>query len=206
MEIIHLTNDNLKEAATKAAQAMRQGGIVVYPTDTVYGIGVDVFNREAVERVRVLKGREHKRPISVIVPDVRSIETCGTMNEAAKILAAKFLPGPLTIVVPAKKNIPEDITFNGGVGVRIPKHDFCSALSKAFGKPYTTTSANRSGLSTPKDIPELMWHFGPKVSEIALIIDAGVLPAGTPSSVVSCLTEKPQLIREGALSRETLGI
>jgi len=204
MEIVRLTETNLKEAAKKAAEVMKKGGIVVYPTDTVYGLGVDVFNKDAVHRVRVLKGREHKRPISVIVPDIKSIEKCGTLNEPAKILAAKFLPGPLTLVLKAKSSVPEDITFNGGVGIRIPKHDFCLALSKAFGKPYTTTSANISGLSTPKDIPELMWHFGPKVADIALIIDAGKLESEVPSTVVSCLDDHPKVLREGAIPRSAL--
>lgn len=206
MEIIHLTKENLKEAAEKAARVMKAGGIVVYPTDTVYGLGVDVFNREAVANVRNLKGREHKRPISIIVPDIKSMDKCGTLNEAAKILAAKFLPGPLTLVLKAKPSVPEDITFNGGIGIRIPKHDFCLALAKAFGKPFTTTSANISGLSTPKDIPELMWHFGPKVAEIGLIVDAGKLESETPSTVVSCLEEKPKIIREGAIGKDALDI
>lgn len=205
MEIVRI-EDGLEKAVKKAAAVLAKGGIILYPTDTLYGLGVDATNPEAVERLRELKGRERKKPIGVVVPDVRSMERCGTLNFAARDLAERFLPGPLTLVLPANPLMPSDVMLNGGIGVRVPKHEFCLALARAFGKPFTTTSANLAGMGTPSTVNDLIWHFGPKVSEISLIVDGGVLASENPSTVVSCVTETPQVIRVGAISREELGL
>lgn len=206
MEIIRLTPDNLSQAAHTAAKVLSAGGIVVYPTDTVYGLAVNALDPEALVRLREFKGREQKRPIAVVVPGIPGIEACGTLTPSARALAEKYLPGPLTLIVPAHENIPEDLTLNGGIGVRVPNDPFCHALADAFGHPYTTTSANFAGLATPKDVIELMWHFGAHISSVALIIDDGERAGGTPSTVVSCLEETPVVIRVGKLSKEELGL
>src|SRR5262249_40502109 len=152
---------NLQDAARKAAEVLARGGIVVYPTDTVYGLGVDAENHEALERLKELKGRDKKRPISVIVSSVEEIEQYATLTDEAKALAEKFLPGPLTLVLTAKDTLAETIGLNGAIGVRIPNNAFCQALAKAFGKPYTTTSANLTGLPPLSSVDKLMWEFGP---------------------------------------------
>jgi len=206
MEIVRLTPDNLEEAAKKASEVLAAGGIVVYPTDTVYGLAVDALDMEALNRLKRLKGRDTKRPISIVVPDLKTMEECGTLNEAARAFASTHLPGPLTLVLPAHPYVPSELTLNGGVGVRIPNDPFCLTLARAYGRPFTTTSANQTHMTTPKTVTELVWHFGPRVSEIALIIDDGERAGGSGSTVVSCLEETPRILRQGVLSREELGL
>jgi L-threonylcarbamoyladenylate synthase len=206
MEIIHLQKTDLKSAARHASDVMKKGGIVVYPTDTIYGLGVDAANIDALNRLRALKGRETKKPVSLLVPDLRRMEECGTLNDAAKAFATKYLPGAVTMVIPAKKNLPEHLVHNGGVGVRIPNDPFCLTLAEAFGHPFTTTSANQSNMTPPKTIDELIWHFGPKISEVALIIDDGPRASKAASTVVSFMSETPHILREGLVPREDLGL
>lgn len=206
MDIIRLTDTNLKDAAKKAATVLKKGGIVVYPTDTVYGLGVSIANLDAIDRLRKLKGRERKRPISIIVPDVASIEKCGTLTPLAERFAQNHLPGPLTLVIPANNRMPDALTLNGAVGVRIPAEPFCLALAEAFGAPYTTTSANKAGMGTPRNVEGLMAHFGLSLGQIDLIIDGGERAGANPSTVVSCVGDVPYVLREGALSRAELGL
>lgn len=205
MELIRLDGKNTEAAAKKAAEALRKGGIVAYPTDTLYGLGVDPWNREAVERLKALKGRERKKPISVIVPDVDHIRACAEMNETAEALAEKFLPGPLTLVMTAKR-MPEDVMLQGTIGIRVPNDPFCLALGRAFGHPYTTTSANKTATSVPTTADELMRHFGHQLHQIAVIIDGGPRSSTVPSTVVSCVGPTPFVLREGALSKADLGL
>lgn len=206
MEIIDLQKIGTKKAVEKAVAILKKGGIIVYPTDTLYGLGVDARNGEAVARLKELKGRESKKPISIIVSDIKHMSECGVMNESAKILAAKFLPGPLTLVLPAHPSMPTEIQLNGAIGIRIPKDEFCATLAKTYGHPITTTSANVSGLPTKRTIRDIMWHFGPSIAHIGLVIDAGELPDSPASSVVRCTDDTPYLLREGALSRSALGL
>lgn len=206
MELIKLDGKNLKETAKKAAAALAKGGIVIYPTDTVYGIGVSALDTGAIERLKELKGREKKRPISIIVPDVHHVEEWAEFTPLARKFAEAHLPGALTLVMPARKHIPDSLTLNGAIGVRIPDEPFCLELAKAFGKPYTTTSANKTGMGTPRSADEVMHHFSQDLHKIALIIDGGERSNPNPSTVVSCITETPYVLREGALSREQLGL
>ena len=205
MELIRLTERNLQEAAKKAADILRRGGIVVYPTDTLYGLAVDPWNAAAVARMKELKGREKKKPISVIVPNVHYIRECAEVTDAAKALAEKFLPGALTLVLKAKR-MPENITLNGNIGVRIPNDPFCLALAKAYGKPFTTTSANKAGMMVPETVDGIMREFARELHEIALIIDDGPRTSRHPSTVVTCVTDTPHVLREGAITRAELGM
>lgn len=205
MDLIRLDGTNTEKAAKMAAKALKAGGIVAYPTDTLYGLGVNPFDPDAVERLRLLKGRERKKPISVIVPDVNHIHECAVMNDTARALAERFLPGPLTLVMPMK-SMPPEITLNESVGIRIPNDEFCLALAKAFGHPYTTTSANKAGEGVPRDVENLMEHFRFDLDKIALIVDGGPRLSPDPSTVVSCVGETPYVLREGALKREQLGL
>jgi L-threonylcarbamoyladenylate synthase len=206
MELITLTGKNIQDAAKKAAAALKKGGIVIYPTDTIYGIGVAADNEDAIERLKNLKGRERKKPISVIVPDVKRMEECGELTPLAKKFAEAHLPGPLTLVIPARNHISPSIMLNGAVGVRIPKEEFCLALAKEFGRPFTTTSANKSGMGTPRTAEEILRHFSQELPQIAVVIDGGPRSEGRPSTVVSCVGDTPYVLREGALSRTELGL
>lgn len=206
MEIIRLSDSGVKKAVEKAVYALRKGAIIVYPTDTLYGLGVDARNGTAVARLKELKGRESKKPISIIVSDIPHMQTCGVLTSSARALAEKFLPGPLTLVLKATSAMPEEIQLNGALGIRIPNHEFCLALARAYDGPITTTSANVSGLPTKRNVNDIIWHFGPHISKVALVIDAGELPSSPPSTVVRCTDDTPYILREGVLTREMLGL
>lgn len=206
MEFIELSNSNVKETAARAASALSEGGIVLYPTDTIYGLGVDATNHAALVRLKELKGRDKKKPISVIMPDLATIERYAVLGGAARKLAEKFLPGALTLVLPVRDAAFSEITLNNAIGIRIPDDEFCRALSQAFGKPFTSTSANRAGRETARHTNEVLAQFGDRMSEVALVVDGGERKNELPSTVVSCIGETPHVLREGALSREALGL
>jgi len=204
MEIIHLTEDTLYEAAEKAADVLRRGGVVLYPTDTLYGLGVDATNRGAIGQLKQLKARETKKPISVVVPHHEALEEYALMNEHARALAKRHLPGALTLVVPGSGRIPDDILLNGALGMRIPDDPFSLALARMFGLPYTATSANMSGLPTPSTVDEILRQFGPAMRHIDLVVDAGPRGDSAPSTVVSVSGDRVFVLREGAIPKDRL--
>jgi L-threonylcarbamoyladenylate synthase len=213
MEIVDLSTTPLRDAVHKAAKELRAGSIVVYPTDTIYGLAVDALNVQAIERLKELKGREKKKPISVIVADSASIGKYAELTSAARGFAGEFLPGPLTLVLRAKKTIPEELTLNDTIGIRIPNNPFCLTLARELGRPYTSTSANRSGRETPASLKEVIAQFGNSAKDISLAIYYGDtetlspgMPAGKPSTVLSCITDTPHILREGAITRAELGL
>ncbi|MES2931685.1 MAG: L-threonylcarbamoyladenylate synthase [Patescibacteria group bacterium] len=199
MEILRLRETSIEDAARKAAHVLKKGGLVLFPTDTLYGIAADATNPKAVALLRTLKGREKKKPISVIVPDVASIERYAVTNDASRVLAERFLPGALTLVLRAKNTIPEELLLNGAIGIRIPDDPFCLALARTFGKPYTATSANKSGRETPASVREVLMQFGHEVNDIALAIDDGDRYGKKPSTVVTTVDGVPYVLREGAI-------
>ncbi len=206
MEIIRLDDTNVEAAAARAAAVLRAGGIVLYPTDTLYGLGVDAVNRPALERLRALKGREKKKPISVIVAAPEKMDEHVHAHAEARALAEKHFPGALTLVLAAKDTIPTEIQLNGAVGIRIPNDPFALALARAFGKPFTATSANKAGQQTPAAVLDILAQLAPLGHHVDLVIDAGERAGGRPSTVVLYTGDTPYVLREGAISREELGL
>jgi L-threonylcarbamoyladenylate synthase len=204
MEMLTLTEAGIGKAAEKAARILKKGGVVLFPTDTVYGLAADAGNPKALAMLREIKGREKKKPISVIVPSIASISTYAVMDDVARSLADRFLPGAITLVLTATSRIPEELTLFGKVGIRIPDDAFCLALAKAFGKPYTATSANRSGRETPASVREALNQFGHHAHDIDLVIDAGPHDGKKPSTVVTVTDGIPYVLREGAIPREVI--
>ena len=191
---------------TNAVFQLQKGNIILYPTDTVYGLGVDAFNAEAVAALQSLKGRTEDKHFLVIVPDIETIEKYAVLHEAARNLAERFLPGPLTLVLPVKDSVPSFLAHDGTLGFRIPDNEFCLEVARALGRPYITTSANRSGMQTAQSVQAILEQFGEQASEISLVVDEGEMVAGKPSAIVRFTSETPELIREGSLSREILGL
>ncbi|MEK7602104.1 MAG: L-threonylcarbamoyladenylate synthase [Patescibacteria group bacterium] len=206
MKILQLHEVGVEAAAKEAALVLRKGGIVLYPTDTLYGLAVDAGNIPALTRLRELKGREKKKPISIVVKSHTVLEEYAELTEEAHTLAQRFLPGPLTLVVPARPAVAAELLLNGAVGLRIPNHPFTTAFSRIFGKPYTATSANRSGLISATSVAEAIEQFGPRVQEIDLVIDAGICENNTPSTVLIYQDGILRVLREGKMSREELGL
>lgn len=206
MEILRLEPDTLYKVAEKAAKVLEKGGIVLFPTDTLYGLAADVKNPSAIERLKKIKARHTRKPISVIVPDHETLERYGVLSERARALANKYLPGALTLVVPVSGHPPEEIHLNGTLGFRIPNDPFALILARLFGSPYTATSANVSGVPTPPSVEAVIAHLGPSARYIDLVVDDGPREGGVPSTVVAIVGEEAYMLREGVLSKADLGI
>lgn len=206
MELLHLSETGVDAAAKKAAQVLRNGGIVLYPTDTIYGLAVDATNARALANLRELKGREAKKPISIVVPSIDAIPTYAVMNNTARALAERFLPGALTLVMQAKDTVPAELVLAGGIGIRIPDDAFCLALASAFGKPYTATSANKSGREPGSTVSSILTQFGHGAHGIDLVIEDGERKDKKASTVVTTVSGTPYVLREGAITREALGL
>ncbi len=206
MEIIHLSSTKPEVAAKAAVHALSRGNIVLYPTDTIYGLGVNALDSGAITRLRELKGREKRKPISIIVESIAQIEKYAVLTPAGRALAEKHLPGPLTLVLKADKRIPPELQLNGTIGIRIPNDPFCLALAKAYKHPFTSTSANLSGRETLWNPLQVLSQFRDNADKISLVIDAGERNSVLPSTVVLATGDAPFILREGALSREALGI
>ncbi len=190
------------EAIRRAAEVVRSGGLVVYPTDTVYGLGCDPFNERAVRRVFEVKGREFGKPLPILASSLEDVMRIALLDGRALSLARLFWPGPLTLVVPRKTVLP-DIVVCGrpSVGVRIPGHEVALDLIRACGGLLVGTSANRSGGKAPRDAGEAISEVGGLVD---LVIDAGPAPLGVPSTVLDLTGPRPRILRAGAIPEERL--
>jgi len=191
-----------RRAVKEAARTVRSGGLIIYPTDTVYGLGCDPFNVRAVRRVFEVKGREAKRPLPVLASSLEEILRIAVLDEEALRLARSFWPGPLTLVVPRKPVLPDVVTCGlPSVGVRVPRHEFALEVIRACGGLLVGTSANRSGRPAPRTAQEAISELGDRVD---LVIDAGPAPLGMPSTVLDLTGPEPKVIRVGGLPLERL--
>jgi len=177
-----MLTEDIERELEKAVEVLERGGVVVYPTETVYGLGADAFSERAVRRVFELKGRAFKKPISVAVSSFEMLESVAIVEsaEVEEILNA-LLPGPVTVLLPRKAVLPEILT--GGsplVGVRMPEHEIALRLISAFGRPLTATSANISGKKPPASFEDVE-------IEADFKLNGGRCPYGEPSTVV-CLS------------------
>lgn len=183
----------------KAIEILRSGGVVMHPTETCYGLAVDVFNRTALEKLYKVKGRDVKKPVSILVSGVEMARKFGKFSEKALELAKKYWPGPLSILVPRTDNLPEFV--NPGeqfVSIRWSGMEFCSKLVEKFGNPITTTSANLAGLEPLYEAD--LGGFGELANEIDLVVDGGKLPGNRPSTIVKVGGEKVEVLRLGEIS------
>jgi L-threonylcarbamoyladenylate synthase len=177
----------------RAVQVLRRDGIIVYPTETVYGLGGDAFSDDAIMKVYEAKGRPLGKPISIAASDTDMLCAVACVDDAALAFAARFLPGPVTLVLKARSCIPLLLTGGTGrIGVRIPAHDLALGIISGFDSPITATSANISGEKDPVSPGEVRVPYD-------LLVDGGVLP-GVPSTVVDLVDRR--IIRAGALADE----
>jgi L-threonylcarbamoyladenylate synthase len=180
---------------------LKAGGLVAFPTDTVYGVGALAFDDQAVESIYVAKDRPIEKAIPVLLGDMVDLEKVGLdISNSARQLAARFWPGPLTILVPKRVDLPPTVSATETVGVRVPDHEVARALLRAAG-PMAVTSANISGAPSPVTAEEVYEQLG---GRIALIIDGGRTPGGVPSTLVDCTTAELKILREGPISLEEL--
>ena len=178
---------------------VKQGGVIAFRTDTFYGLGADPFNVAAVARIRELKGREDDKPILLLISDVDQVERLITdKSKHFQDLAARFWPGPLTIVGRANTDLPDGITAGtGSVGVRLPADSSVRDLVRECGGALTATSANPAGRDAARSAEEVLKYFP---EGLDLIVDSGQVTAIEPSTVVDATVSPPRVIREGAIS------
>ena len=189
-----------KNDVSNAIKALKTGNLIVYPTDTLYALGADIFNDDAVKRVFKVKKRPYPNPLSVAVANFDAITKIAYTNDVVKKVVERFLPGPLTIILQKKDSVSHVITSDlDEIAVRIPKNDIALDLLSAFG-PLTVTSANIHGKKTPYVIKEIMMQFN---TNISVYLDDGRL-AGEPSTIVDLTSEKPTIVRKGALTKEEI--
>ncbi len=194
MRVLKATLEN----ARVAAEVVKKGGLVVYPTDTVYGLGCDPFNVDAVERlIRVKGGRDKALPI--LASSFSDVERVAELSEGARRVGERFWPGPLTTVLP-KKYLPGIVTFGSTtVGMRIPRHEVALELIRLSGGLLVGTSANKTGSRAPSSAVEACGQLG---DEVDVILDGGVTGLGVSSSVVDLTGEKPRILRKETVSLE----
>ena|ERR1700690_3364890 len=210
MELLNVA-DAGHAGVARAAAVLREGGVILYPTDTLYGLGADALCDEAVAKIYAIKGREEGKPMHCVVADLAMAEKYAEVNDRARMLAAQFLPGPLTLILKkspqgrsalGRKKYGMDtgiLRGMGTIGIRIPGNAFCIALAREFGGPITATSANRSGEKSEPSVERILAQIGDAAETIDLVIDAGELPASKPSTVVDVSTDEPHILREGAI-------
>ena len=189
-------------ALTAATDVLTAGGLVVYPTETVYGLGADAFNPMALERVVALKLRAPGKPISVLVSNMEMVSglACDVPPLAATLMR-RFWPGPLTIVLRARHGVSSLLTGDDdGIGVRMSSHPMATALVRALGRPITTPSANPAGQRPPISVDDARAYFGARVD---CYLDGGGL-RGEPASTVIDVRAQWKVIRAGAISLEAL--
>jgi len=185
----------------RAIEVLARGELVAFPTDTVYGLGVDAFNDQAVRQLYLVKGRTHEKAIPVLVANLEQfVDVVDWTTLAAMRLVEKFWPGPLTIVLEQASGLARSISVHGTVGVRIPDHPLAQELILEAG-PLAVTSANRSGDPEACTAEEIEAKMG---SQVHLIVDGGRTPGGQPSTVVDCMQDPPKILRAGPISEEEI--
>lgn len=201
--VIHIHDQNdLTDASLTASAVLQAGGVVLYPTDTTYALGVNALDPGAVNRVFQLKGRDYGKPIHVIVRDIEQASRYVTIFPTARRIADQFLPGALTLVLGLNDDskIPPLLVAGAGtLGIRIPHHPVCMALSEAVDFPITTTSANRSGLPNAYQVDTIRQQLGSDFDLIDLVLDVGELTSDGVSTVIAMEDDDVKLIREGAV-------
>lgn len=190
-------------AIERAGCVVCQGGLVAFPTDTVYGVGAHAFLPHAVERLYAIKGRSRSKAIPLLLGKAEDMEDIASgISPLAWRLAESFWPGGLTMVLFRKKGVP-DVVCAGGetVAVRVPAHPLALALIEAVGVPLATTSANRSGAASTVTAEEVQRQLG---EQIELILDGGRSPGEIPSTVIDLTRDPSTILRRGAISEERL--
>ncbi len=192
---------NNDDSIPRALEILKRGGLVVFPTDTVYGVGALAFDALAVESIYAAKDRPAEKAIPILIGGPEDLDkvTADIPPLAAK-LAARFWPGALTLVVPKHPHLPDVVSTAPTVGVRVPDHPLARALLRAAG-PMAVTSANISGQVSPNTAEEVMRQLN---GRIPLVLDGGETPGGVPSTVVNCLGTEPVILREGPVTLQDI--
>lgn len=200
MKTITLNGDT-PQAIPQAVRLLAEGGLVAFPTDTVYGLGASPLLEAAINRLYVVKERQTEKAIPILIGSLEGLDLVATeVNAMATRLAERFWPGALTLIVPRHASLPASLGPEPTVGVRMPAHPLALRLLTAAG-PLAVTSANCSGAPSAVTAAEVEEQLG---GSIPLILDGGRAPGGIPSTVVDCTRESPLILRQGPISYEQI--
>ena len=193
------------EAAQKASEILAAGGIIAFPTETVYGLGCNLFNVEAISKIYDLKGRDFTKPMSAHVSShAQARSLIAVENILFEKLMKKYLPGPLALIVKANETVPPVVNNNGGtIGIRYPEHPFFHELGKYYPNPLAGTSANLSGQDPAISAGEIMDNFNGKIDAV---FDSGFTPIGLASTVLDISGDNPQILRQGSVYLDLEGM
>lgn len=179
----------------QVVDCLKQGGVIIYPTDTTYGIGCDIFNRKGIKKIFQIKQRDKYKPFSFICNDLTEISNYAQVSNFAFKIMKRHLPGAYTFILDATKIVPDSLsTKQKTVGVRIPQNLICQAIVKELGHPLVTTSANTSGEDTPQDPRDIEDNMGHLVD---FVIDGGI-SMQEASTVISLLSDQIEVLRQGS--------
>lgn len=203
MKLIKINPENPETAKIEMArEILRQGGTIVYPTDTVYGLAANIFHEKAVLKVYQMKKRLKNKPISVCLSQIQDIKTVAQLDPDLEKIVQKILPGPYTLILNKKDNLQSRVTAGTDkIGIRIPNNVICRELSRKF--PITTTSANLSGHPSPTSARKAQKELDDKPD---IILDSGPCSDGISSTVVNLTVTPSRIIREGAGMEKLLSI
>ena len=192
---------NANDAALeRCIEALSKGELIIYPTDTLYGIGADATVQSAIDKVFVAKRRKPDNVVSVAVKSAAAAEDLAVFNPLARKLAEAFLPGPLTMILKSKSNM-KFLSKDGKIGIRVPENDFTLSLLKKYDRPIVATSANISGGQDPKEISDIPNEI---IECASVVVDYGKTKYAAPSTVVDVSSGTINVLREGALSVSSL--
>jgi L-threonylcarbamoyladenylate synthase len=202
MSQILKVESNIEAVSAHARKVLLQGGVIAFPTDTFYGLGVDPFNLDAVDRIFSIKGREKNKPLLLLINAREQLETLvRDITPAHSTLMQEFWPGPLTLLFEPRSVIPENVSA-GRIGIRQPGNSMTRDLISAFGQPITAPSANLAGEAPPTTAKQVEQYLG---RHLDLIIDGGTCPGGEPSTLVDATETPVRLIRPGAIPFSDIG-
>lgn len=189
--------DILQRGIEQGVEILKRGGVIAFPTDTVYGLGADAFNAAAVERIYRIKGRPGHRQLPLLIAGVEQLAILAdALPEVARFFAGRFWPGGLTLVLPKGASLPSHLAQGPGIAVRIPNHPLCLALIEGLGNPIVGTSANMSGRPPALSAGEAEQQLAGKID---LVIDGGRCPGKQESTVVDVTRQTPVILREGII-------
>ena len=194
-KILQATAENI----SKAAEMIKSGGLVAFPTETVYGLGANGLNVEACRKIFIAKGRPQDKPLSLHVASLEMASTIAKIDSRAEILFKKFLPGALTIILAKNKIVPDFVTCGATVGIRFPANEVALRLIRLAEVPIAAPSANLSGFEPPKTAQEV---FEGLKGRISIILDGGACKFGISSTIIDLTAENPKILRHGAISAE----
>jgi L-threonylcarbamoyladenylate synthase len=198
------TQTDIGEFAFKAAEILKRGGVILYPTDTIYGLGAEALSGEAVQKIYLIKGRDEGKPIHALVADIDMAAKYADLGKYKEAIA-NTVGQPVSWICAKQLGVGTGIAQNiSTFGFRVPHNEFCLELLKAFGEPITATSANKSGESPKNSVEEILEQLRDGAQYIDLVIDAGTLPLSLPSTVVDLSSGTPTIVREGAVPKDEI--